>query len=473
MTVAHPIVRGELGHVVVVGAGVTGLTTAHRLLSGDPRVAVTVLEASDRVGGKIHTSPFAGLPAVDEAADAYLTRVPFAVRLARELGLGDTITHPATGSAAVWHDGLCPLPDGLLLGVPTGVSALLRSRLLTTRGALRAGLEPLLPRTSTEHDCIGDWVRARFGHQVHERLLDPLVGSIYAADTDRFSLATVPQLAALAEHRSALLGARRQRRAAPPAAGPVFEAPLDGMGRLVERLAAAVTELGGDLRTGQPVSLVEPGPGGAGYRVHAPDGTVDADRVVLACPAAAAAGALRELDPVASQALGRIEAASVVMVALAVPAPHWTLGRQLSGYLVPKPDQRHVTAVSFASNKWAHWRPADGSMVLRVSLGRDGLVVDDWDDERLVTTAVAEVSEHLGLDLEPTDVRLTRWPGAFPQYRPGHLARLDAIERELAATAPGVLLAGASHRGMGIPACVQQGDRAAAASLASLTRVRD
>lgn len=465
--------RGGRGHVVVVGGGITGLSAAHRLLTSDPEVAVTLLEADDRWGGKIRTSPFAGLAAVDEAADAYLTRVPFAVDLARDLGLDGALANPSTGAAAVWHaGGLHPIPEGLVLGVPTGVGSLLRSGLLSTRGALRAGLEPLLPRTSTDHDSIGRWVRSRFGDQVHERLLDPLVGSIYAADTDRFSLATVPQLADLARHRSVLLGARRQRRATTPrSSAPVFEAPQAGMGHLVARLVAEIEQLGGALHTSCPVEGIEPTIGG--YRVAAGGDVLEAGPIVLACPAPAAARLLAPVAPVPADVLREVTTASVVMVTMAIPADQWTLGRELSGYLVPKPEQRHVTAVSFASNKWAHWRPDDGSMLLRVSLGRDGLEVDHHDDAWLVDTAVSEVSRHLGATLSPTQVRLTRWPGAFPQYRPGHLSRLAAVERELAATAPAIALAGASHRGMGIPACIQQAHQAAAASLTALTRARD
>lgn len=460
-------------HVVVVGGGITGLATAHALLTGPDAPRVTVLEADNRVGGKIRTSPFAGLPAVDEAADAYLTRVPSAVELARAVGLGEHVTHPATGAAAVWHDGLHPIPEGLVLGVPTGLAALARSDLLSWRGKARAAVEPLLARTDPG-DSIGAWIRARFGDEVHERLVDPLVGSIYAADTDRFSLAAMPQLAALSGGRSLLLTARRARRSTPATGGPVFEAPRAGMGALVEALADTVQSLGGVVRTSATVAALERAR--QGYRIGVTPGDdqmseVSADAVVLTSPARPTAGLLAELSPDVAGVLGRMEHAGVVMVALAVPHDSWPGGLGYSGYLVPKPDQGAVTAVSFASNKWAHWRPEDGAMVLRVSLGRDGLVVDDWDDERLVDQAVAEVGRHLGTDLAPSTVRLTRWPGAFPQYRPGHFGRLEAVERVLATEAPGVLLAGASYRGIGIPACVQQAQRAAGLLRARLRSV--
>ncbi len=246
------------------------------------------------------------------------------------------------------------------------------------------------------------------------------------------------------------------------------------MGALVAALSDTVQSLGGVVRTGATVAALERAR--QGYRIGVTPGDdqaseVSADAVVLTSPARATAGLLAELSPDVAGVLGRMEHAGVVMVALAVPPDSWPGGLGYSGYLVPKPDQGAVTAVSFASNKWAHWRPEDGAMVLRVSLGRDGLVVDDWDDESLVDQAVSEVGRHLGTDLAPSAVRLTRWPGAFPQYRPGHFGRLEAVERVLATEAPGVLLAGASYRGIGIPACVQQAQRVAGLLRARLRSV--
>ncbi|MBA3288571.1 MAG: protoporphyrinogen oxidase, partial [Acidimicrobiia bacterium] len=224
-------------HVVVVGGGISGLATALALAdAAGETVTVEVREAGDRVGGKLHTSPFAGLPAVDEGADAFLARVPEATALAARVGLGDALTSPTGATAAVWYGRLHPIPDGLLLGVPTDMVRLAGSGLLSWRGKGRAAIEPFLPRRSggsVGADSIGALVRGRFGGEVHERLVDALVGSIYGADTDRFSLAMVPQLAALAsEHRSLLVGARRLRARTPGTPGPLFLAPSGGMGHL-------------------------------------------------------------------------------------------------------------------------------------------------------------------------------------------------------------------------------------------------
>jgi oxygen-dependent protoporphyrinogen oxidase len=454
------------GHrVVVIGGGIAGLTTALSLIADSPSpIQVTLLEAKDTVGGIIRTSPFAGLPAVDEAADAFLVRVPHAQQLATELGLGAALTAPTGAHASVWHNGMHDIPGDLLLGVPAKARAFARSTLFSPFGKVRAAVEPLLPRT-TDNDSIGHYVRRRFGREVHERLVDPLVGSIYAADTDSFSMEAVPQLSALTTERSMLLAAGRARAAAAKNAqpgAPIFGTPLRGMGALIETLSQRVTALGASIILNARVHSVTKS--GHHYIVHTDSNDYEADAVVVASPARHSAPFIRDLDTHAGQLLADWTHASVVLVTLAIPATQWPTHLTGSGYLVPKPDQRWVTAASFGSNKWAHWRPADGSMIVRVSLGRDGLDVMHFDDDKLVNLALADMKLHLGVDLQPTEVRISRWAESFPQYRPHHFARLAEVEQSLGSRAPGILFAGASYRGIGIPACVQQARTASAAT---------
>ncbi len=444
--------------VLVVGGGIAGLAAAFELTrtTDGPAPQVELWEAGDRLGGKIATSPFAGIDHIDESADAFLTRVPSAVGLADDVGLADAdLTSPAAATAAVWHDGLHDIPGGLVLGVPSSVRPFIGTKLLSWPGKVRAAVEPLLPRTD-HGDSIGRLMRARFGDEVHERLVDALVGSIYATDTDASSLAAVPQLAGLADrHRSLLLGARATRAAAPPPSPdrPIFAAPRTGMGGLVEATAQAARAGGAILTTGRAVSTIEAD--GASFRV---DGE-SFDAVVVATPGRATATLLRSISPESADLLDDFEHSDVIMVRLAIPAADWPErlhGR--SGYLVPKPDQRHVTAASFASQKWDHWRPASGDQILRVSLGRDGLPVAQLSDEEATALAVDEVGRHIGVDLQPNEVSVTRWIGAFPQYRPLHHERVDRIDAALPA---GLFLAGASYRGIGVPACIADGRGAA------------
>jgi oxygen-dependent protoporphyrinogen oxidase len=454
------------GHrVVVIGGGIAGLTTALSIISDSPTaVQVTVLEAKDTVGGIIRTSPFAGLPAIDEGADAFLVRVPHAQQLATQLGLGDSLTAPTGAHASIWHNGMHDIPSELVLGVPAKARAFTRSTLFSPYGKVRAAVEPLLPRT-TDNDSIGHYVRKRFGREVHERLVDPLVGSIYGADTNSFSMEAVPQLSALTAERSMLRAAGRARSAAAKSTqpgAPIFGTPIGGMGALIETLAQRVTSLGANIVVNARVhSLTK---SGRRYNIHTDGMDYEADAIVVASPARHSAPFIRDLDTYAGQLLSAWTHASVVLITLAIPATQWPAHLTGSGYLVPKPDQRWITAASFGSNKWAHWRPTDGSMIVRVSLGRDGLDVMHFDDDKLVNLALADMKLHLGVDLQPTYVRVSRWAESFPQYRPHHFARLAEVEKSLGERAPGVVFAGASYRGIGIPACVQQGRAASTAT---------
>ena len=451
--------------VAVIGGGITGLAAAHRALTmpgvpDDQRPAVDLYEAGDRVGGRIDAASFAGVDAIDLGADAVLARVPDAIGLAEEVGLGDTLVSPEPVGAAVWHGTLHDIPDGLVLGVPSQILPVARSGLLSWRGTLRAAIEPLLPATSLEPDSIGAFVRARFGDEVHERLVDPLVGGIYATDTDRFSLAEVPQLDGLARrNRSVLLAARSMRQAAgtaTAAASPVFAAPRGAMRDLVDATARAVSAAGGRIRIGATVAAIEQE--GPGWRLAGADGTADAgpyDALVLAVPARVAAALLAPAAPDAAALLTEAETADVAMVLLHVAADEWPEAlRGRSGYLVPKPVQRAVTAVSFASQKWAHWRPPDGGEILRVSIGRDGAPALHLSDDELVDRALDDLHLHVGQRFQPLARRVVRWPGAFAQYRPHHRTWVERIDALLPA---GIHVAGSSYRGIGIPACVRDG----------------
>lgn len=455
-------------HVVVVGGGITGLTAAFSILANaNENVSVTLLESSPTTGGLIRTSPFAGLDAIDEGADSFLLRVPYALELTRDAGLAAALTSPTSAHAAVWHNTLHPIPPALVLGVPAGLSSVAVGSLLSPIAKLRASLDIVLPKRKTDHDCLGAAVRARFGRQVNERLVDPLIGSIYGGDTDKFSLEAVPQVAALTSERSMLLAARKTR-AASTATGPVFAAPLRGVGALTSAVRERIESLGGHIRTGARVTSVARGDAGK-YSVAYVDmnghSQLDAHAVVLATPARHTADMVRTLNKDVADYLSVREHASVALITVQVPRSQWKSTLNGSGYLVPKPDQRWVTAASFGSNKWAHWVPHDGSVILRVSLGRDGLNVMHHDDQTLINLMLADLKRHLEVDIEPMACRVSRWPESFPQYRPHHFAALKQAETDLSSSAPGVFLAGASYRGIGIPACVQQGRAAATAAL--------
>ena len=452
-------------HLVVVGGGITGLAAAWEARD---RARVTVLEASPLLGGRIRAGTV-GDAVVEDGPDMFLARVPWATDLCREVGLGDDLVAPATSSAWVWsHGALRRLPERLALGVPTDLVALARSGILSPSGLARAAVDLVRPRTPPRGDeSVAGVIGRRFGREVVDRLVAPLLGGINAGDVDHLSLeAAAPQLAEAArKHRSLFLGLRAGRRGGgegAAGAGPVFHSVRGGLQRLVEGLERGLRDHGVNLRTATPVTKVTTSsPDGRPAAVTA-DGTVhQADAVVLASPAPPAATLLADVAPAAAAEIDQIRHASVAVVLLALARDHVAHPLDGSGLLVPQVEGRTVTACTFWSSKWPGTAPASQA-ILRVSVGRLG---DDraetLDDVDLTAAVVDDLADVLGVTGRPLDVRIVRWPRSFPQYEPGHLARVDRIDALLAAAAPGVAVAGAPYRGVGIPACVRQGRDAA------------
>jgi oxygen-dependent protoporphyrinogen oxidase len=428
--------------VAVVGGGITGLAAAYELRAQAPDAEIVVFEETDRLGGKVATTTFAGR-AIDEGADAFLARVPWGLELCQELGIDTELVSPAQQSAYVWFDeALRRLPTGLVLGVPTDLDAVAASGIVTERVVVQPSAAPLPPDTDI---AVGALVRAQLGDAVFERLVDPLLGGINAGDGDRLSLrAAAPQLAAAAERDRDLVAALRNQP--PPAAGPVFYAPVGGMGAIVDALIESLTANGVELRREASVDDL---------------GVLEADRVVVTVPAYRAADLVRRAAPAVAELLDAIAYASVALVTFEFPNASITRPLDASGFLVPRTEGLLMTASSWSSSKWAHLA-GDTSTVVRVSTGRFGDErATQLDDDALVRALIDEVAATTGIDGDPIDVMVRRWPESFPQYEPGHLDRVAEIERSMADALPHVVLAGAALRGIGVPACIRQGREAA------------
>ncbi|MFD5572025.1 protoporphyrinogen oxidase [Streptomyces cadmiisoli] len=444
----------DFGQVVVIGAGIAGLAAAHRLLARGARV--TVLEASERVGGKLLPGDIAGVR-VDLGAESMLARRPEAVDLAREVGLADRLEPPATSTASIWTRGaLRPMPKGHVMGVPGTASAL--AGVLSEEGLRRIERDAELPRTEVGDDvAVGEFVARRLGREVVDRLVEPLLGGVYAGDAYRISMrSAVPQLFRAARtHDSLTEGVREIQAEAAAAArtGPVFMGLRGGVGGLPVAVAASVRARGGEIVTGAPVTELRREPGG-GWRVTAADRVRHADAVIVAVPAPAAARLLRAEAPAAAAELAAVEYASMALITLALRRTEARLPEG-SGFLVPPVDGRTVKASTFASQKWGWIAEEDPDLVvLRTSVGRHGETeILRRDDAGLVEVSRADLREATGLDAAPVETRVTRWTDGLPQYPVGHHARVARI-REHVGKLPGLAVCGAVYDGVGIPACV-------------------
>lgn len=443
--------------VVVVGGGIAGLAAARRLEILLPEAELVLLERTERLGGKILTERVDGF-VVEGGADSFLSRKERGVELCEELGLADELVgrRPENTRTFVRSGGeLHPLPEGLTGMIPTNLEALAESTLLSAEGKRRLAEEPTISAAPPgEDESIASFVSRRLGREAYLRLVEPLMTGIYGGDGEQLSLeATFPQLRALElEHGSVLRGLQAQL---PVGDRPPFLSFRDGMGRLVDRLVETLRRtrvLGRFI-----VDRIAVRDGGYAVVLRG-GGELDADGVVLACPAYAVAKFFSRLDPELAETHGEIPYASSAIV---------TLGYLKSeipeldgyGYVVPAVEGSHVLACSWSSSKW-EGRVPHGYALLRIYAGRFGRHdVTRMDKEDLVTLALGELRV-LGIDAEPHVIRIHRWRYGMPQYVLGHPERLERIDAHLAEY-PGLALAGAAYRGVGIPDCISSGEEAA------------
>jgi oxygen-dependent protoporphyrinogen oxidase len=460
--------------IVVVGGGVTGLAAAHRAVEiareRGSDVGLALLEARDRLGGTIATERVDGF-LIEAGPDSFLSEKPWALALCRRLGVEHRLvrTDDRFRRTFVWFAGrLHPLPDGFQLLAPTRVAPFVTSRLFSWPGKLRMALDLVLPRRrGHEDESLGAFVSRRLGREALERVAQPLVAGIYTADPEQLSLeATMPRFLELERaQRSVILGLRRASRRSPDrgisgARWSLFVTFADGMQELVSALAARLPA--GAVSLGTRVTGIERD--GGRWRVATETGALDADRVVLATEAHAASRLVRYVDPVLATLLQVIPYASSATVSLGYrrdDVPHPLDG---FGFVVPRRERRDVLACTFSSAKYPGRAPA-GHALLRAFLGGAlGGAVLAADDDELTRRVRADLRDALGVTAPPRLVRVHRHPASMPQYAVGHLEAIATIERRLA-EAPGLHLAGAAYRGVGIADCIASGERAAEQAL--------
>ena len=455
--------------IAVVGGGIAGLAAARRLEALLPDAELTLVERSERLGGKLLTERVDGF-VVEGAADSFLSRKERGTGLARELGLEAELVARRPENARSFvrvGDSLHPLPEGLSGLIPTNLDALAESGLLSDEGRARFAAEvDVPPAPPGDDESVASFVTRRLGTEAYERLVEPLLTGIYGGDGEQLSLrATFPQLRELElEHGSLLRGFATT--ASPTTDVPPFLSFTTGMQRLVDGLSTALERTQVLLRFA--ADRVERDEGGyvvtlrGGVRVHA-------EGLVLACPAWAAAKLLAGLDPQLAEFHREIPHASSAIVTLAF------LERELAsppngyGYVVPRLESADVLACTWSSNKWQGRAPA-GHVLARVYAGRfGGRDVTRLAKDELVGVAREELAR-IGVEAEPMFARVHRWRYGMPQYVLGHPERVASID-DLLASHPGLALAGAAYRGVGIPDCIGSGEAAAEAVARALAPV--
>ncbi len=478
--------------VVVIGGGITGLSTAYYLEKSAREqgidLRICLCEADDKLGGKVQTIHRDGF-VIEAGPDSFLARKVAAVNLCRELGIDDELvgTNPnARKTYILYQDKLHRIPQGLNIGVPTQFMPFATTSLLSFGGKLRAGLDLIKPKSEHQGDqSLGAFLERRLGSEVVDRLAEPLLAGIYAGDLRKLSMrATFPQYEQLEQkHGSLIRGMVAQaKQAKAQATAPakqeqgeasrklpnsVFLTFRTGLRRLIESIEASFQQT--EVRKQTAVEKIEARDGG-GYHVRLQNGDdLEADAVVLTTPTFEAAKLLPDSFAPKAQ-LTQIPYVSVATVVFAFEQGVIDFPLDASGFVVPKKEGRTITAATWTSAKWLH-TAQDGRVLMRFYVGRGGdEAIVDQPDEEIIRRVQKDLQETMGVTAEPMFSLVSRWRRSMPQYTVGHLDRVQSFVQQAKADLPGIHFAGAGFTGLGIPDCIGQGIQTAAEVMKDLTR---
>ena len=473
---------GNQRNVVVIGGGISGLAAAHRFLElsreKSLNLKITVLEASPRLGGLIETER-RGDFLIEGGPDAFLAEKPWAKELCQRIGMGDELIPTSEGlrrSFIAWKGALEPMPEGFYLMAPSGLKSLMECRILSLPGRLRMACERFIPRrTNTGDESVASFVRRRLGPEALQRIAQPMIGGIYAADLEKLSLqAALPQFHGMEKEHGSVLSALRKgglragAAGSEKASGPrysMFLTPRFGMIRLVEMLARRMLEV--ELKTNTLVTGIERT--GRGWSVRSKQGDLfPADALCVALPAHAAAALLKSAAPAAAQDLEGISCESAATVTMAFNKSDLPVPFSGFGFVVPAGRAGGVVGCTFSSQKFAHRAPS-GTVLLRAFVG-GALAPEAVGKENSVLESSVRVllKETLQVQAAPRMSAIHRYPKSMPQYQVGHLERVERIEKEVARL-PGLAVTGNWSHGVGIPHCIHQAELAAEKLCSGLT----
>jgi oxygen-dependent protoporphyrinogen oxidase len=457
-----------IDRVVVIGGGLAGLAAAEELLRGGGQREVTIVEASDRPGGVVASVRCDGW-LTERSADSFLAARPEGIQLVERLGLADELVgiQPAVRRALILHEGrLVPVPAGFRLLAPGQVWSLLTTPLLSLPGKLRLLCEPLVRRGHGNDESLEQFAVRRLGREAFERLVQPLVSGIWTADPARLSMAAAcPDFLAMERHDGSLFAGELARlrfaprgQAASGARYGQFVSLASGMETLPRRLDEHVQSRGGRFVEGRAVAVRRHA---ARWQVEIEgQAALEAEAVIVAVPAPAAAALLHEADAPLAARLGEIEYAGSAVVSLGYARSDVAHPLNAAGLVVPRCEGRKILAISFLSSKFPGRAP-EGHVLIRVFVGGAlDPTAAQLDDTALLARVRYEAADLLGIHGEPKLVQIDRWHAAMPQYHVGHVPRVAAI-RERAAALPRLALAGAAYEGVGIPQVIASGQQAA------------
>ncbi|KMJ57908.1 protoporphyrinogen oxidase [Bacillus sp. LL01] len=468
----------EKRRVVIIGGGITGLAAAYYLQKESKEknldIDITLIEASNRLGGKIQTVQRDGYT-IERGPDSFLARKLSAGRLVKEVGLEDQLVHNSTGKAYILLKGeLHPMPEGAVMGIPTKLSPFVTTGLFSPMGKMRAAADLILPASNNggEDQSLGSFFRRRLGNEVVENLIEPLLSGIYAGDIDKLSLqATFPQFQQVEEkYRSLILGMKQTTPKQKPVPAQKKKGMFQTLRGGLQTLVDAIEEKLGNVNVLKAVkvdSLVKKGD--SGYQLFLSNGTtIDCDSVIVSTPHHTIANLIKEADYLAP--LQNMSSTSVATIAMAFDESALKQDIDGTGFVVSRNNDYTITACTWTHKKWPHTTP-EGKVILRCYVGRVGEeAIVDQSDEEIKKVVLDDLNKIMEVGAEPEFTIVTRWREAMPQYAVGHKQMVREMNERLAEDMPGVYLAGSSFEGVGLPDCIDSGEAAVKAVLYSLNK---
>ncbi|PPA72395.1 protoporphyrinogen oxidase [Jeotgalibacillus proteolyticus] len=467
--------------IVVVGGGITGLAAAYKLQNQIQQMGLDaelfLVESSHRLGGKIQTAHKEGF-VVEKGPDSFLARKKSMSRLIKEVGLEDQLVPNSTGQSFIlMNDKLHPMPGGSIMGIPTQIKPFMTTELVSMSGKLRAAADFVLPRSKAGSDqSLGEFFRRRLGDEIVENLIEPLLSGIYAGDIDQISLlSTFPQFHQMEQdHRSLIAGIKKTSSPAPSGnqqekkKKSLFLTLTSGLQSLVDRLEEKLDNTA-ILKGVKIESIEDPEDNSHSYSLHLSNGeTLDADSVILTVPHYVAASIFQKKQLLTE--FKDVPATSVATVAMAFPKEAVTQVLDGTGFVVSRNSDYTITACTWTHYKWPHTTP-EGKVLLRCYVGRAGdEAVVDLADDQIEAIVLDDLNKIMNITAAPEWTMVTRWKDAMPQYTIGHKERLAKVRRDLESEFPGVYLAGGSYDGIGLPDCIDQGEKAAEQVLAFIAK---